>query len=125
MTNTLLIFFGVGSGRLPIIACEILACEVQCLIDAIVIENKDILSKLWDFLDMPSSVEADYSFQASYFCKIITTFLTKRTIDMLQFIQSKPVDRLLLHLHSSAIMDLVLTLIRLEELPEAKGIVQV
>lgn len=111
--------------RLPIIGCEILACEVQSLIDAIFTENKDILQKLWGFLNTPYSIEPEYSFQASYFCKIITTFLTKRTMDMLHFIQANPVDRLLSHLQSSAIMDLVLTLIRLEELPEAKGIVQV
>lgn len=46
---------------------------------------------------------------------------------MLDFIKSKPanLDMILSHLQSSAIMDLLLTLVRLEELPEAKGTVQV
>lgn len=46
---------------------------------------------------------------------------------MLDFIKSTPVNLQLIlsHLQSSAIMDLLLTLVRLEELPEAKGTVQV
>lgn len=46
---------------------------------------------------------------------------------MLDFIKSTPanLEKILSHLQSSAIMDLLLTLVRLEELPEAKGIVQV
>lgn len=46
---------------------------------------------------------------------------------MLEFIQSQPqnLDKILNHLHSSAIMDLLLTLVRMEELPEGKGTVQV
>lgn len=46
---------------------------------------------------------------------------------MLGFIKSTPenLKLILANLQSSAIMDLLLTLIRLEELPEAKGMVQV
>lgn len=46
---------------------------------------------------------------------------------MLDFIKSTPanLEKILSHLQSSAIMDLLLTLVRLEELPEAKGTVQV
>jgi hypothetical protein len=110
-----------------LIACEILACEIPQLIDAIVIEHQDILQDFWNFLNLPYSSEATYSFQSSYFCKIITIFLTKRTLEMLDFIKSTPenLEKILCHLQSSAIMDLLLTLVRLEELPEAKGTVQV
>ncbi|GAN05567.1 Ser/Thr protein phosphatase 6 regulatory subunit 3 isoform X9 [Mucor ambiguus] len=112
--------------RLPLIACEILACEIPRLVDAIVLDHQDLLLKFWDFLRKPFSVDASYSFQAAYFSKIITIFLTKRTTDMLGFIKSTPenLKLILAHLQSSAIMDLLLTLMRLEELPEAKGIVQ-
>ncbi|KAL9536686.1 hypothetical protein MBANPS3_012451 [Mucor bainieri] len=112
--------------RLPLIACEILACEIPRLVDAIVLDYQDLLLKFWDFLRKPFSVDASYSFQAAYFSKIITIFLTKRTTDMLGFIKSTPenLKLILANLQSSAIMDLLLTLIRLEELPEAKGIVQ-
>jgi hypothetical protein len=110
-----------------LIACEILACEIPQLIDAIVIDDQSILQAFWDFLNIPFSTEASFSFQSSYFCKIITIFLTKRTIEMLSFIKSSPenLQKILSHLQSSAIMDLLLTLVRLEELPEAKGTVQV
>lgn len=113
--------------RLPLIACEILACEIPQLIDAIIIENVDLLQDFWNFLNMPYSSDATYAFQSSYFCKIITIFLTKRTLEMLDFIKSTPanLEKILSHLQSSAIMDLLLTLVRLEELPEAKGTVQV
>lgn len=109
------------------VACEVLACEIPQLIDAIVIEHVEILQDFWNFLKLPYSAEPDYSFQSSYFCKIITIFLTKRTVEMLDFIKSTPVnlELILCHLQSSAIMDLLLTLVRLEELPEAKGTVQV
>lgn len=112
--------------RLPLIACEILACETPRLIDAVVLDHQDLLLKFWDFLRKPFSVDASYSFQAAYFSKIITIFLTKRATDMLGFIKSTPenLKLILANLQSSAIMDLLLTLIRLEELPEAKGIVQ-
>lgn len=109
------------------VACEVLACEIPQLIDAIVIEHVEILQDFWNFLKLPYSAEPNYSFQSSYFCKIITIFLTKRTVEMLDFIKSTPVnlEMILCHLQSSAIMDLLLTLVRLEELPEAKGTVQV
>ncbi|KAL7315954.1 sporulation-induced protein [Mucor circinelloides] len=112
--------------RLPLIACEILACEIPRLVDAIVLDHQDLLLKFWNFLKKPYSVDASYSLQAAYFSKIITIFLTKRTTDMLGFIKSTPenLKLILANLQNSTIMDLLLTLIRLEELPEAKGIVQ-
>jgi hypothetical protein len=46
---------------------------------------------------------------------------------MLDFIKSTPENliKILCHLQSPAIMDLLISLVRLEELPEAKGIVKV
>lgn len=66
------------------------------------------------------------SLQAQYFCKTISVFLTKRTGEVLDFIKSKPehLEQILGHLQTSAIMDLLLTLVRVEELSEGKGIVQ-
>ncbi|ORZ10438.1 SIT4 phosphatase-associated protein-domain-containing protein [Absidia repens] len=82
--------------------------------------------------DVKKSVDDDNvdlgleSLLASYFAKTITVFLTKQPAEMLEFIESKPenLDKILNHLDSSAIMDLLLTLVRMEELPEGKGIVQ-
>lgn len=46
---------------------------------------------------------------------------------ILEFIKSRPsnLNKILAHLQTSAIMDLLLTLVRVEELSEGKGIVQV
>lgn len=46
---------------------------------------------------------------------------------MMTFIQADPqnLTKILSHLQTSAIMDLLLTLVRMEELPEGKGVVKV
>lgn len=46
---------------------------------------------------------------------------------MMAFIQSEAsnLEKILSHLQTSAIMDLLLTLVRMEELPEGKGVVKV
>ncbi|CAO3581293.1 unnamed protein product [Absidia cylindrospora] len=85
--------------------------------------DKDDAQKSVDDDNMDLGLE---SLLASYFAKTITVFLTKQPAEMLEFIESKPenLDKILNHLDSSAIMDLLLTLVRMEELPEGKGIVQ-
>ncbi|KAG0188779.1 hypothetical protein DFQ28_004387, partial [Apophysomyces sp. BC1034] len=126
--------------KYPFLACEIISCEISQIVEAIVVEQKDLLETFWSFLDRPASprrrvtdpvipeiegVGLD-SLQASYFCKVISVFLTKQTTEMVEFIKSRPdnLAKILSHLQTSAIMDLLLTLVRLEELPEGKGLVQ-
>ncbi|OBZ84803.1 Extragenic suppressor of kinetochore protein 1 [Choanephora cucurbitarum] len=122
------LFFSLEGDRhkLPLIACEILASEIPQITDAIVIDHRDVLQAFWNFLNVPYSPEPTYAFQSSYFLKIITVFITKRTNDMLCFVKSSPyhLDKILSHLQDASIMELLLSLVRLEELPEAKGIVQ-
>ncbi|KAJ8655867.1 hypothetical protein O0I10_008531 [Lichtheimia ornata] len=129
--------------KYPFLACEIMACEIPQIVDAVVLENKGMLESFWTFLNRPApprrraaddSKEQDDndeeacldSLQAQYFCKTISVFLTKRTGEVLDFIKSKPehLEQILGHLQTSAIMDLLLTLVRVEELSEGKGIVQ-
>ncbi|KAI8991637.1 SIT4 phosphatase-associated protein-domain-containing protein [Mycotypha africana] len=200
--------------KYPFIASEIIACEIQPLIDAIVIDHKDeLLTPFWSYLNTPAlprqrasptddrtsnshknqpdtkteqdreeSTEKEAqeavkehkgqvldketrleeqqstqntdiselkqerkdeleeeqhtqqqkldhgldSLQASYFCKTIGVLLSKYPVEMMAFIQSdaKNLDKILGHLHTSAIMDLLLTLVRMEELPEGKGVVK-
>ncbi|KAG0178248.1 hypothetical protein DFQ28_002532 [Apophysomyces sp. BC1034] len=125
--------------KYPFLACEIIACEVSCIVDAIVLENRHLLESFWTFLDRPASPRRRLndqtptteetgldSLQASYFCKTISVLLAKRTTEMIEFIRSDSTNlkKILAHLQTSAIMDLLLTLVRVEELPEGKGIVQ-
>ncbi|KAI9027204.1 SIT4 phosphatase-associated protein-domain-containing protein [Phycomyces nitens] len=123
--------------KYPFLASEIMACEIPQILDAVVLEHRPLLESLWAYLDRPaaprrrfgSSTEDDTgldSLQASYFCKVISILMSKQTAEMLKFITAKPdnLKKLLAHIQTSAIMDLLLTLIRMEELEEGKGIIQ-
>ncbi|KAI7900933.1 SIT4 phosphatase-associated protein-domain-containing protein [Cokeromyces recurvatus] len=113
--------------KYPFLASEIIACEIQSIIEAIVIEHKqDLLVPFWSYLDQPSTTEGLDSLQASYFCKTIGVLLSKYPSELMTFIQSdsENLNKILSHLQTSAIMDLLLTLIRMEELPEGKGVVK-
>lgn len=144
--------------KYPFLASEIIACEIQQIIDAIVIDHKEeLLVQFWTYLDRPAhpkrrasdasipkekqqdkeqkeeeeekeedKEEGLDSLQASYFCKTIGVLLSKYPIEMMAFIQSDAnnLTKILGHLQTSAIMDLLLTLVRMEELPEGKGVVK-
>ncbi|GAA5816624.1 hypothetical protein MFLAVUS_010154 [Mucor flavus] len=127
--------------KYPFLASEIIACEIQQIIDAIVIEHKEeLLVHFWSYLNRPAypkrrasdtseekkeEIGLD-SLQASYFCKTIGVLLSKYPIEMMTFIQAdaENLSKILSHLQTSAIMDLLLTLVRMEELPEGKGVVK-
>ncbi|KAF9928215.1 hypothetical protein FBU30_002558 [Linnemannia zychae] len=108
--------------KYPFIACEVIACEVWGIFES-ALSNIDMLEKFWEFLDRPPPLNP---VQASYFAKVIGVFLMKKTGDMLQFIRSRPevVQKLLLHMSTSSIMDLLLKIISMEESPEGRGTVQ-
>ncbi|KAG0756590.1 hypothetical protein G6F29_011303 [Rhizopus arrhizus] len=125
--------------KYPFLASEIIACEIQQMIDMIVIDHKEeLLVPFWSYLDrqaQPTRRASDTttieetgldSLQASYFCKTIGILLSKYPIEMMNFIQSdsENLNKILAHLQTSAIMDLLLTLVRMEELSEGKGVVK-
>ncbi|KAF9942243.1 hypothetical protein BGZ67_002576 [Mortierella alpina] len=109
--------------KYPFIACEVIACEVWGIFES-ALSNIDMLVKFWEFLDRPAPLNP---VQASYFAKVIGVFLMKKTGDMLQFIQAQPdvVSKLLLHISTSSVMDLLLKIISMEESPEGRGTVQI
>ncbi|KAG0011967.1 hypothetical protein BGZ80_000298 [Entomortierella chlamydospora] len=108
--------------KYPFIACEVIACEVWAIFES-ALSNIDMLVKFWEFLDRPPPLNP---VQASYFAKVIGVFLMKKTSEMLQFIKAQPevVSKLLLHMSTSSIMDLLLKIISMEESPDGKGTVQ-
>ncbi|KAI8393932.1 SIT4 phosphatase-associated protein-domain-containing protein [Radiomyces spectabilis] len=125
--------------KYPFLCSELIACENAQIVDAIMIEHRELLDQLWSFLDQPAPPKRRYddpdvpegeqtldSIHASYFCKVISVLLTKQTSEMLTFIKSDPenLQKILNHLKTSAILDLLLTLVRLEEVDEGKGIVK-
>ncbi|KAF9196311.1 hypothetical protein BGZ50_001061 [Haplosporangium sp. Z 11] len=108
--------------KYPFIACEVIACEVWGIFES-AFANIHMLIKFWEFLDRPPPLNP---VQASYFAKVIGIFLMKKTGEMMNFIKSQPevVPKLLLHMSTSSIMDLLLKIISMEESPEGKGTVQ-
>lgn len=102
-------------------------------------QSRELLSTFWTFLDRPSPLNP---LQASYFTKVNEQFLEKKTDEvsphllcsfadifyqMIPFIQSIPniVPKLLRHIETSAIMDLLLKIISMEKSEPGSGIVEV
>ncbi|KAK9768391.1 sporulation-induced protein [Basidiobolus ranarum] len=109
--------------KYPYIAGEILSCEEVWGLSKAILDNKELLSSFWGLLDRPAPLE---SMQAAYFSKIICTLLAKKSDEMIAFIKDQPdsIDKFLLHLETPAIMDIVLKLISLDELPNGAGVVE-
>ncbi|KAF0417991.1 SAPS-domain-containing protein [Gigaspora margarita] len=107
--------------KYPYVACEVFSCEIWTICET-VIDNVDLLNAFWQFLDRPAPLN---SLQASYFTKVNIVFLQKKMIEMVKFIQSIPnvVKKMLNHMETSAIMDLLLKLISYEEYPEGNGVI--
>ncbi|RUS32883.1 hypothetical protein BC938DRAFT_473927 [Jimgerdemannia flammicorona] len=61
--------------KYPYVACEVLSCEVWSIVEA-VIENLNLLTNFWQFLDRPAPLNP---LQANYFHKVIAMFSTKKT----------------------------------------------
>ncbi|KAH8553437.1 SIT4 phosphatase-associated protein-domain-containing protein [Umbelopsis sp. PMI_123] len=110
--------------KYPYLASEILSCEIPALVDAIVLDHLDLLSKSWSIFDTDDTLG---TLQTGYFCKVNAVLLAKRTSEMIAFIKSRDniIDKMISHLDdASPVGDLLLTLVRCEELPEGQGIVQ-
>ncbi|KAG9290880.1 hypothetical protein G9A89_011030 [Geosiphon pyriformis] len=108
--------------KYPYVACEVLSCEIWAICEA-AIDNPDLLETFWQILDRPPRLNP---LQASYFYKVNVVFLQKKTSEMVKFVQSIPnvVSKLLKHMETSAIMDLLLKLISVEEYPEGTGVIE-
>ncbi|CAG8565225.1 7450_t:CDS:10 [Funneliformis mosseae] len=109
--------------KYPYIACEVLSCEIWAICEA-VIDNADLLNSFWQFLDSPPPLNP---LQAGHFTKVNVVFMQKKMNEMVKFIQSIPnvVKKMLNHLETSAIVELLLKLISVEEYPEGAGVIDV
>ncbi|GBC07712.1 hypothetical protein RclHR1_07640010 [Rhizophagus clarus] len=107
--------------KYPYVACEVLSCEIWAICEA-VIDNVDLLNSFWQLLDRPPPLNP---LQASYFTKVNVVFMQKKMSEMVKFIQSIPnvIKKMLNHMDTSAIMDLLLKLISVEEYPEGAGVI--
>ncbi|KTW25981.1 hypothetical protein T552_03255 [Pneumocystis carinii B80] len=99
--------------KYPYIAYEVLSCEIWSICETIM-ENKMLLFEFWEFLERPAPLDP---LQASYFSKVNEQFFEKKTEEMILFIQSIPdiVFKILKHIETSAITDLLLKIISIEQ----------
>ncbi|KAJ3056073.1 hypothetical protein HK097_008201 [Rhizophlyctis rosea] len=107
--------------KYPYLASEVLCCEIFTVCEA-VISNNELLNTFWSFLDRPAPLNP---LHASYFSKVNGVLLQKKTPEMITFVRAQEniVNKLLAHIGTSAIADLLLKLISMEELAEGAGIV--
>lgn len=100
--------------KYPFVASEILSGEIWAICETLV-NNPDILDKLLAYLDTDSKLNVR---MASYFTKVVTMLLNKRLSEMVEFIKkNKPkfVDRVVHHVGTTAIMELLLKIIAAED----------
>ncbi|CAB3985774.1 Hypothetical predicted protein [Paramuricea clavata] len=104
--------------KYPNVACELLTCDVQVIVEQMTATNA-LLDKLWTFLDTEKTLNP---LLASFFSKVFSLLVGRKTTIVLQFLKSKekPVDCILRHIDTSAIMDLVLRLANNVEISELR-----
>ncbi|KAJ3099998.1 hypothetical protein HDU97_002605 [Phlyctochytrium planicorne] len=114
--------FKWASSIYPYLACEVLSCEIYAVCEA-AIASTDLMTEFWKFLDKAAPVNP---LQASYFSKVNNVFFQKKAGEMVTFVRNQPdvVKKILNHIGTSAIADLLLKIISVEEVPEGQGIVQ-
>ncbi|KAJ3094817.1 hypothetical protein HDU97_007546 [Phlyctochytrium planicorne] len=108
--------------KYPYLACEVLSCEIYAVCEA-AIASTDLMTEFWKFLDKEVPLNP---LQASYFSKVNNVFFQKKAGEMVAFVKNQPdvVKKILNHIGTSAIADLLLKIISVEEVPEGQGIVQ-
>jgi len=111
--------------KLPNVASEIITCDVKQINEKLC-SDSSMLDKLYNFLDTGES-ELN-PLLTSFFVKVFTVFITRRSeqdyytyqftcYQVVEYIKSKPnfLGLLLNHIHVSAILDLLLRLIKCVE----------
>ncbi|CCH46436.1 SIT4-associating protein [Wickerhamomyces ciferrii] len=103
------------------VAAEILGADAWSLTDSIM-DNHDLLSKLWSILDRSSSLSMNLS---TYFMKINERLLDLKIDEMLNFLlnQETLVDRFLRHIDNPPLMDFLLKVISTDKPDSPTGII--
>ncbi|KAL5532801.1 SIT4 [Sanghuangporus sanghuang] len=130
-------FFGYVSGNIeaegpskykyPYVATEVLCSEIWSIVETCLNNRDRLLAPFWDaVLDRIVTDTKDHNIMASHFAKINAIFLMKKPHEMLSFIQSLPniVDRILRHIETPAIVDLLVRIIQLDEYASDIGVLE-
>ncbi|KJE98219.1 hypothetical protein CAOG_08217 [Capsaspora owczarzaki ATCC 30864] len=102
--------------KYPSLAAEIISAEVWAICDGIT-QQQSLLETLWNFLDQPAPLNP---LLASFFVKVASTLLLKKPAETLEFVQKQPkmLDKLLSHIGTSAIKDLLILIAVAQDQPE-------
>ncbi|KAG8217935.1 Mu homology domain-containing protein [Butyriboletus roseoflavus] len=117
-----------GRFKYPYVATEVLCSEIWSIVETCVNHNEELLAPFWEtVLDRCPEDMKMGMVMASHFAKINAVFLTKKPAEMLAFIQSQPsvVERLLRHVETPSIVDLLVRIIQLDEHPGGAGVLEV
>lgn len=116
-----------GRFKYPYVATEVLCSDIWSIVETCVNNAEELLAPFWEtVLDRPPEDMKTEMIMASHFAKIDSVFLTKKPAEMLAFIQSQPniVERLLRHVETPSIVDLLVRIIQLDEQPGGAGVLE-
>ncbi|XP_035497525.1 serine/threonine-protein phosphatase 6 regulatory subunit 2 isoform X1 [Scophthalmus maximus] len=104
--------------KYPNIACELLTCDVGVINDKLGNEES-LLETLYAFLEQPSPLNP---LLASFFSKTIGNLISRKTEQVISFLQTKEgfLSLVLKHIDTSAMMDVLLRLISCVEPPSLR-----
>uniref|UniRef100_UPI00358FA564 serine/threonine-protein phosphatase 6 regulatory subunit 3-like isoform X4 n=1 Tax=Myxine glutinosa TaxID=7769 RepID=UPI00358FA564 len=104
--------------KYPNVACELLTADVSQINDKLG-EDEALLGRLYAFLEQSPPLNP---LLASFFSKIMGILITRKTEQIIQFLQKREdfVGLLLKHIGTSAIMDLLLRLLTCVDPPKLK-----
>jgi len=120
--------------KLPNIASEIITCDVKQINEKLS-SDRSMLDKLYNFLDTSGDTPLN-PLTTSFFSKVFSVFITRRSeqdyfayqytcFQVVEYMKNKPnfLGLLLKHIHTSAILDLLLRFIKCVEGKDAKALV--
>ncbi|KIJ68898.1 hypothetical protein HYDPIDRAFT_105412 [Hydnomerulius pinastri MD-312] len=116
-----------GRFKYPYVATEVLCSEIWSIVETCVNSAEELLAPFWEtVLDRSPEDMKTEMVMASHFAKINAVFLTKKPAEMLAFIQSQSsvVERLLRHVETPSIVDLLVRIIQLDEHPSGAGVLE-
>ncbi|EJD02211.1 SAPS-domain-containing protein, partial [Fomitiporia mediterranea MF3/22] len=118
---------GEGKFKYPYIATEVLCSELWTIVETCLNNQDRLLAPFWDaVLDRDIADLKEKNIMASHFAKINATFLMKKPHEMLAFIQALPniVERILRHIETPAVVDLLVRIIQLDEYAPGTGVLE-
>ncbi|KNZ81983.1 Extragenic suppressor of kinetochore protein 1 [Termitomyces sp. J132] len=116
-----------GRFKYPYVATEVLCSEIWSIVETSINEQQQLLVPFWEIvLDRPVEDMKTQTTMASHFSKINGVFLSKKPAEMFAFIRSQPrvVERLLVHVETPSLIDLIIRIIQLDEQPSGAGVLE-